>query len=161
MGGEFTPVVVRPGVTQLRLSELVAEPHAGIRLQTSGPSVVFSVADVLAVCLIALVVLGFGAAERNARDVFAFPQGMHPVVVCCQVLTLGLFCCFVTSYVPMRGTGFQAGMCVLTAAIGINSGRWLWISASSWRRAPMPIVRAAIVAVSACLTVAGLVIAFG
>lgn len=164
LGGEFTQVIVRPGVTQPRLSEAVANPGSGIhvRLQTTGPSVTFSLTDAVPICLIALLLVGFGATERNASDVFAFPRGMQPIVVCCQLLSLGLLCCVFVSYLTAGESGFSVGLFVLNALVVINMTRWLWVSGSSWRTETSTLLaHRMIIAVTACVTIAGFLIAGG
>ena len=94
-------VAVRPGVTVLRLAEIVgtSDDKVHVRLQVSDPKVDLSVGDMLAVCLPLFLVFGFGATEQNRSDVFAFPRGMHPVVVGGQIATLALYTCFLIAYV--------------------------------------------------------------
>ncbi len=160
--GQYVPVQVRPGVTVLRLAETVgtAGPNVQIRLQISGPDVIFSLPDVLPICLIVLIVVGFGASERASADVFAFPPGMHPAIVFSQILALTLFACFLFAYAHESSLTKNLGMLVLDAAVCVNTMRWLWLSKLYWNGArTLRITRRAIMAVGVALTVAGVFVA--
>jgi hypothetical protein len=109
-----------------------------------------------------LLVIGFGATERNAADVFAFPRGMHPAIVFNQLLVLALFCCFLVSYSGVRASHFSLSLLVLDAAVAGCIARWLWVSAPNWRRTTATIVaRRLIVGAAGCITASALLIAGG
>jgi hypothetical protein len=134
-GNEFVPVEVRPGVTVLRLAELVgtADNKLHVRLQVSDPKVRISAGDVLFVCLLLFVVISFAATEINSTDAFAYPRGMHPVVVASQIITLALFACVLmaltrTSGAPQREPAFL----LVDIALALGVARWLWVSRSCW-----------------------------
>ncbi len=161
-GNEFVQVPVRPGVTVLRLAEIVGVPDSNvhIRLQLSDPKVAFSVADALLLCLLLFVVFSFGATERNSSDVFAFPRGMHPVVIGAQLVTLALYACFMIESASHASPQLNPGLIAIDAAVTIGIGRWLWVSRASWSTGHvLRFARLGIAILSGLLSIAGIIAA--
>lgn len=161
--GQFVQVPVRPGVTTLRLSRIVGDEDSAthVRLQISGPNVTFSLADLLPICLIVLLVLGFGAGEQNTNDAHAYPRGLHPAIVAGQILTLALFACFLITYARAGLSESRIGLLVLEGAVVLSMSRWLWITQSGWKGVPwLTYARRSVISLTVLLGIAGLLVAF-
>jgi hypothetical protein len=105
---------------------------AHVRFQLSDPKVTFSAGDALLLCLLLFVVFSFGATERNSGDVFAFPRGMHPVVIGAQFVALALYACFVIESTSHASPQVNPSLIAIDAALTISIARWLWVSRASW-----------------------------
>jgi hypothetical protein len=105
---------------------------AATQIVIVGPFILFGPTDTAFFLEIALLVVAFGAMEVRRADPAAYPAGMHPIIVFCEIALIGalgvtLIALRQHSPQPLL-PGYVAILLLANAALV----RWLWVSRAKW-----------------------------